>query len=223
MLLLVVMSLFWTTSWCLGACFCFLAGRLFLDVWFAFVIGRRWWKYLEETVQATLCWCRPRLQNLFATAANSIFIELAIATQICNQAFFIRIDPFQLKPKESYRHYWNLHSIESLVYKCNVQCTYVNRCRISNFGFHEKLACLFIVPVFWHQVFAFVDIFEDFFNRFVLLNQFNGTFRSNATNGFAVIASEQNTQIDKLKINSFQTNFSNLVLFEIYGRLGHTQ
>lgn len=76
--------------------------------------------------------------------------------------------------------------------------TYLNGFWISNFGMEEQLSSLFIIPVFWHNVFAFVDVFEDIFDTFELLNQFDGTFWSDTTNRFAVIATKQDAQIDEL-------------------------
>lgn len=89
---------FWTTSWCFGACLCFLSWRFLLaGVRFAFVVAVwRRWQHFEKAVQSALCRCCARLHDLLATTTNALFIELSIAAQIFHQSFLIGVFPLQL-------------------------------------------------------------------------------------------------------------------------------
>lgn len=76
--------------------------------------------------------------------------------------------------------------------------TYRNSLWISNHWVDKELTGLLVVPIFGHSVLFSVDIVKNLFNGLELFDKLNGSFGADTTNGFTIIAAQQNTQIDEL-------------------------
>lgn len=126
-------------------------------------------QHLEEAVQAALSAGRARLHDFLDSVPDALLVKLAVAAHERHDTFLVGICPLE-----------------------------VDRFRIGHFRGDKQLARFCEIPVLRNRVFCRVDVADDFLDGAVLTDQFYGSFWADAPNGIAIVAAQQNAQIDEL-------------------------
>ncbi len=79
---------------------------------------------------------------------------------------------------------------------------------VENLGVLEQLACFLERPVFGNLVLFLVQLVHNILNAPVLLDERDGAGRTDAFYRVAIVAAEQNAQVDKLEGRSDKSKLS---------------